>query len=596
MSDDQIDYGAFDWETAEELTAKVLARLAREVPGQVDSLKVTLGGKFARIKGLVHSEQARTAAIRTLAAFLVVHHIKTDIEVVGFLQPATASWYLTDPWAEKDRGEGGESSGNDQPRAKPIVRYPKVSTSDELTAGREMTIEVDLPAQCPDKTTHEIMLAQREPGWGEIEVMVQVSSQAFEDLGGKSKIMVHEDGTSKPAAITLRLRSNLTPDTEVDVEVGFSHQGRFCGSHSVSLGKLAGKSPAAQVLSGIQLPSAAPPVAPTLTVTIIGKERELIWTWHYAPGVAAPAGTTLAMQTLATSPTQYAANLMRDCPQMLPGDLKSQMGSIGDEIWEATPREFRDAYQHLRDDLGAEFPIQFVLEQFHIPWELMRPATGSHLFLTHPVGRWSLRRGDAPQLLPSGEKYSFVPEYDGNGTLPAARDEQQWLLANLGARQAKAEKAEFVKVLSGDNMPKISLIHFAGHGAAASESSNASLDMEDVPVQIRDVNHRETKLGDRDRSMVILNACETAAVKESLAWVDGWAPMLTDRGFGAVVAPLWRVQDNAACNLVIAGLEALYTRRATIGQAFSSARLAGASESSAAFAFLVYGDVMARVE
>ena len=49
MTDDHIDYGVFSWETVEELTAKVLARLAREIPGQVDSLKITLSGKFARI-------------------------------------------------------------------------------------------------------------------------------------------------------------------------------------------------------------------------------------------------------------------------------------------------------------------------------------------------------------------------------------------------------------------------------------------------------------------------------------------------------------------------------------------------------------------
>ncbi|MDH2131998.1 CHAT domain-containing protein [Sphingobium yanoikuyae] len=596
MTDDHIDYGVFSWEAVEELTAKVLARLAREIPGQVDSLKITLSGKFARIEGQVHSEHARTVAIRMVAAFLTKHEIKAEIEVAGTLEPATNDWYLVDPWDNSgDDGKKG-SSGNVPPNASPVIRYPEVSTSDKLIAGHEVTITIDLKVHCPDVATSPLNLGIFEQGWNKIEVMAQVSSSAFEAVGGEGRITIFEDGTSKAALITIRLRSDLPIETEVVVEVGFSHQGRFCGSHSFSVGKLTGPAQSGRMLSPITVLPAEIAEAPTLTVRIIGQDRNLTWLWHFAPGVSGPAGTTFASHELGTSPAQYAAELIRDCPQTLPTDLKSRMGSIGDEIWEATPREFRDAYEHLRSKLGEGFPIQFVLDQFHIPWELMRPATGNHLFLSHPVGRWSLRRGDVPHRIPSGEKYSFVPEYDANGTLPAAREEQKWLVANLGARKATAEKAEFVKLLSGDNMPKTSLIHFAGHGAAASESNNASLEMEDVPVQIRDVNHRDTKLGDRDRTMVILNACEAATVKEALSWADGWAPMFADRGFGAVVAPLWRVQDKAACDLVIAGLEGFYSRGETIGEAFSSARLAGASVSSAAFAFLVYGDVMARVE
>ena len=78
MTDDQIDYRAFEWETPEELTAKILARLARIVPGEVDWLKVTLEGRYAVIRGQVYSEQAHSAASRMLAAFLVNHEPKVD--------------------------------------------------------------------------------------------------------------------------------------------------------------------------------------------------------------------------------------------------------------------------------------------------------------------------------------------------------------------------------------------------------------------------------------------------------------------------------------------------------------------------------------
>ncbi|MDT7534645.1 hypothetical protein OVY48_14595 [Sphingobium sp. SA2] len=194
MTDDHIDYGVFSWETVEELTAKVLARLAREIPGQVDSLKITLSGKFARIEGQVHSEHARTVAIRMVAAFLTKHEIKAEIEVAGTLEPATNDWYLVDPWDNSgDDGKKG-SSGNVPPNASPVIRYPEVSTSDKLIAGHEVTITIDLKVHCPDVATSPLNLGIFEQGWNKIEVMAQVSSSAFEAVGGEGRITIFEDG------------------------------------------------------------------------------------------------------------------------------------------------------------------------------------------------------------------------------------------------------------------------------------------------------------------------------------------------------------------------------------------------------------------
>jgi CHAT domain-containing protein len=113
-------------------------------------------------------------------------------------------------------------------------------------------------------------------------------------------------------------------------------------------------------------------------------------------------------------------------------------------------------------------------------------------------------------------------------------------------------------------------------------------------VVIDDVNTGGTKLGNRDRSMVVLNACETATSGSQLGWVEGWAPMLASRGFGAVVAPLWRVQDEVAFNVVTGGLKNLVMDGCTLGEAFTKARASASDRSIAAFAFMTYGDVMAR--
>lgn len=594
MSDELIDYDPYSWETVEELTAKLLSRLAQTIPGGVDSLKIVLDGDDAFLTGMVHSEEARSVTVRTLAAFLKRHAIKDLVEVAGFLEPATDNWFIDDPW---DNTPARAGAGDDDKQAsEPVVRYPTVTCSDDLIAGQNVTIEVDLLSKQPDPSADAVVLADLHPGWGEITVLAVITSRAFDDIGGECAIVVREDGSSIAARITVQLRTDLKVGDEVKIDVGFTVAGRKCASVSVSLGKLAESAPSSSLVQSIALPAQSDPVAPRLTVNIFGIDEDLIWSWDFAPGTAAPRLPRMARKSLKAMPSEFAAKLTRKCPQMRSSDLRLQMGSIGDEIWQATPPDFKATYTHLRENHGEDFPIQFFMENFHVPWEMMRPVGGNHLFFTHPVGRWTMTRSDVPSSLPAGEKFSFVPEYEAQGTLPAARDEQAWLCTNLGARKDIAEKTRFIQLLIGNNMPKTALIHFAGHGAAATDNDDASLNMEDASVYILDVNNREIELGDRDRSVVILNACEAGTVKNSLAWVEGWAPVLTEKGFGAVVAPLWSVQDRAACDLVVAGLEGLYNRRETIGEAFATARLAGASRSPAAFAFLVYGDVMARVE
>ena len=591
----------YGWSTAEELTLKFLARLSEVEPDDIGQLEVAVFDDRVILMGQVFSDSARSSAIKVLSAFLRGQRIEDKVEVTGVFEPAAdRDWFIRDESVWKHEmgptADAVADGGGGDPEA--VQRHPWIHTVDALVAGTSVTVLVDLTVQPRRSNDKAMTITELPSGWGELEIDTRIASTSFESIGGHGRITIREDGSSDPASFSVMLKKDLLAGQPVEVSAVFHFGARYCGLETAALGMVVeDQAPSQQAASASNHVTIAPGARQaTMNVTIIETpEKALFWTWSFKPGVDVPSSPTYAMSRLDEEARTFAAGLMERCPEMHPSDLRNRMGSIGEKIWNATPPPFQNAYLHMLAKEGPSFPIQFVLNEFHVPWEMMRPPKGQHLYLSHPVARWLADRAGSPQRLPDGERISFVPRYE-TGTLPAAVREQDWLHRVLGAIIGKPAKAEFLKVLeAGDTVPRLSLLHFAGHGSAATQALDASLCMEDEPVHIADVDVSYTELGERDRCLVVLNACETASSVKTLSWVEGWAPTMAMRGFGAVVAPLWRVQDEAACELVTHGLEALYTDGMMLGEAFTQARAGVATKSSAAFAFLAYGDVMARV-
>lgn len=588
----------FAWRTAQELESKFLARMDELAGDDIRELTLAIEDDRVVIAGEVYSDDVRSLAIRVLAAFLTDRRIEERIEVLGVFHPATNDeWFLhsgTDPEPGGEHTSGVDSSFAAS-AAKAVERYSSLAHEGELVPGRTIVVIADLPDQAPSPAATRIRLDTLPPGWGSLDVDVTISSTALEAGGRPGRIIVYENGTSQAARIEATVRSDLPAGTPVEITAVFTIEGRFCGTDAVSFGSVlpspaSGSTPQAVLL--------AREAGPAMTVTIVSlNELELQWHLAFGIGVERPNVAGVAVTQLTTAPSTYAAQLMQKCPEMAPQDVARQMGSIGETLWNAAPLEFKTSYQHIRSAMGRGFPIQFMLSDLHIPWEMMRPPEGEHLFLTHPVARWITNRSDFPPRLPSGEKVSFVPNYDNNGTLPAAKEEQRRLIETLGAKAADPTKSGFLDLMACEaGTEQIALVHFAGHGRASRDSEDAVLRMRDGDVTILDVNVSDTRLGERDRCLMVLNACEAASVSHSLSWVEGWAPTMLMRGFGGLVAPLWRVQDGAACEVVTSGLTAFYRDGATLGAAFTVARAKLARKSAAAYAFVTYGDVMAKAE
>lgn len=602
------------WGSLADLEKKLRKRLEERHPGDIIRILLLMADGRIELHGQVASEAARSDAVRQLAAFNNVPLIIDRLEVTGYFMPASDDeWFLSDDQVESSNPtmDGGvligdhhsdSELGYQEPGA--ISRYPSITTDDPLAAGRKIRIVVDLTSVAQDSQTPSIEIAHLKPGWEALDVETMIIGAKLTDINPpRTAIRVSEDGSSKASEFTAILSNEVREGDEIKITALFTYAGRFCGSWETGIGCVSS-------ISQAELPDAEMPLAPVtitpeafapgLTVTIKQiADGELMWTWTVRPGVPLGPGPSCGVVSIKEA-QRYAAGLLAACPTLGPADFRRRMRGIGEQIWKASPGEFKETYLWLRRGLGPTFPIQFIVDEFYVPWEMMRPDTeddADHLFLIHPVARWPLSVGNwLLQPLASGTVHSFVPDYSHNATLPAAKEEAKWVANNLGAVTPDPTKDEFVSLLECRSVPsKVGLIHFAGHGQASSGMRDAGIKMVDDWVVIDDVNTGGTKLGKRDRSMVVLNACETAANGTQLGWVEGWAPMLATRGFGAVVAPLWRVQDDVACDVVIGGLSNLMKDACTLGEAFTKARASVSEKSVAAFAFVTYGDVMARV-
>ncbi len=631
--------GGYEWSDLADLAAKLTQRLEIVVSGQVLELRLSIRNGAIVISGRVTSEAARSEANRQLASFTNVPRIIDELEVTATFHPASDDdWFFsrqpagqfsrplpaelrtehTEPRgprnaasmkSERD-GEakvpserGGKDDEPREPAAVAITRYPKIGTDDALAAGVRITITADLLVDRAEPDSPAMEIATMPPGWSQLDVDVSLMGPSLIDIEpAKAKITIFEDGRSTPAVFGATLRGDLPVGAAVDVFVIFSRDVRILQTWQTSLGATVPRSQETASPSAPAVLLARDDPSPTFSVIIKGDGGgNQNWFWF---GAAEDAAEPLPMtgDTHIGDAKVFAAGLLANCPGMGAKVFRRRMEKIGEDLWMRSPVEFRTAYLAMRRRWGATFPIQLLVDEHCVPWEMMLPdgddgeGVTDHLLFTHPIARWPMQsRGGRHVALPAGSIRSFVPEYDDNATLPAARREGAWLTSTHGAKQSAPTVGAFLQLLSGADAETIELIHFAGHGRSRSDDPDDGLHMQDGWVSLMDLSARATGLGPRDHPVVILNACEVAATSDELGWVEGWGPNLADRGFGAIVAPLWRVQDGAAHDVVVEALDLLLTGRSTIGESFTRGRAKMADRSVAAFAFTTYGDVMARV-
>jgi hypothetical protein len=608
----------YDWGSPQELNSKLVDLLSQRHAGYVTRLVVSLEGDTVVLRGEVASEICKGDAKRLALAFEGVFKVRNELVVAAFLEAATDSGdedyfgqgagdegvdFGPNPSHDGDRAIGGDRMEGPEVE---VERWPVIESSGEFKSGEWIKLAVDLSVEARDAKA-AIAIGRFPSDWSSIELSVQLFAPWASEMEIQDPtIVITNSGEPSPSRFRLRVSESHVIGSPAIVQVSFFHGTRICGHETWDIatiaadglaieGEQAPPSNEEQSRSVRVLPDAA---GPSVTVIIsCDSDASQSWSWR----TAVPGGTDLGTGTITLDGSQreFAESLLRACPDMKPGNFRRTMRGVGEQLWRAAPSEFRDAYVSWRSLLGSDFAIQFVTQDPHIPWEMMRPDIdglgADHLFLDHPTSRWPLSRSRRMRnSIPRGEVLSFVPEYPVHKALPSANVEGAWVVSALGGRRMEATRSAFLDVLDGNVAGPVSLLHFAGHGRVDTGVMDGGIEFEDEVVNVQEVDNSSIVLGRRDGTLVVLNACEIASGGKLLGMNTGWGAAIAAREFGGLIAPLWEIQDGVALLMVQSALPPLLDGRSTLGEAMRDARNIHGNTSIAAFAYLAHGDVMAR--
>lgn len=493
-----------------------------------------------------------------------------------------------------------------KPATASITRFPEIQPTGDAVPGSKFTFLVDLAA-ADDGKGNGITIDHLPSDWSSLEIEAEVVSNALHFSGGESlgTILINADGNSTPAEFTAIL--NPLPGAQsFEIKVLFSYNRRHSGVCRRTIEIPDAAAPKPDVSSGPTEPSLPSVVfvpraqAPTLMIRIsdIGG-GDFQWLSLAPQGVG--SGPREARISLGDA-RSFAHQLLGKCPVMPPGRHRSPLQGVGEQIWQKAPERFRNLMAAMRKEFGPEFPIQLITDEPYIPWEMMFPTADSgieqptHLYLTHPIARWFVasESNDRHQL-PRGRVASFVPEYEDQSALQSTLEEARWFETNLRATRCEATYDSFTNHW-GEGMPesRTSIVHFAGHGRSQGPDQSSGIKMTNEEWVTSDDIHGGVKLGERDGSFVILNACAAGAADAALGVIEGFPSRLASRGFRAILAPIWAVLDSQASQVVCDQAQRLVGGK-TLGESMRDARALHQNASSTPFAYICYGDVMAKM-
>jgi hypothetical protein len=268
---------------------------------------------------------------------------------------------------------------------------------------------------------------------------------------------------------------------------------------------------------------------------------------------------------------RYVENIYADIESRWTGSRRQatqfarDLQTMGAELWrEIVPVELQRVLWDNRDRLDSVFVVS---EEPFIPWELLcvvEPGASlkkdSVFFGELGVVRWLFEAAAAPPAelaVRRGRARSIIPNYPeipalGLRPLPEAQKEAKGLREKLGAEPIVPLPSEVQEVL--ESGAGFDLLHFAGHGFAATDTINDAqimLDGERVPggyvpsyLTADEIRNRADFGG--SRPFVVLNACQAGRANWKLTGLGGFARAFLERGAGAFVGALWSVGDAPA--------------------------------------------------
>lgn len=333
---------------------------------------------------------------------------------------------------------------------------------------------------------------------------------------------------------------------------------------------------------------------PDLVLRVCTKDNRLTYTLHYRD----TAERIIAGGSLRADPAEYRYQIVREIENLsrgldvdgyplndgpkgavTPDVLFRQLTKIGQRLYnELFNAEMRREYrEHIR---GHVHTIEIVSDEPWIPWELVKPyddgVDDDFLSLEYDLSRW-VSGGAAPAAEIVVESLAcIVPTDSGLSAAQRERDMVRGLAAQCRLTDrspAEARRSRVEALLEGDQ--PVHLWHFACHGNFDDKAPDNSPLILQNGRRLRPndlVGPAQSRL-QADRPFVFLNACRVGQGGLSLTGLGGWAArMVGDCRVGALIAPLWSVQDEPAYTFAQAFYQALQEPGMTLAAAMRRAR------------------------
>jgi hypothetical protein len=500
-------------------------------------------------------------------------------------------------------GEGGEpdteSDGVGEERLESLSCNPVLEAPSLASPKQIVKIRVDLlQASALDG---ELRLEGVAAPWRALNVDVSIVAPGIRMQTGRESgvITLYPDGTSLP----FETEGEVAPEEGqkgIWIHVLFSFRARPCGGTTRRISLEAAPSCDSPVTTTIEIKPDAVPA--TLTLQMVHDELADAYVFNvltpeelrHLPGMP---GETSGSVRLQREVVAQCRRIFDTATAMEASQARSTLQGLGELLYECFPKPFREAYKALHERLGEGFSIQLLSDDPGFPWELARPCLdGSSTTLiceAHPVARWQNSRAESrrARLKRGGTVMTVAPVYEGEESLPRAKEEARWLVKEVGATRLKPiTKDSFLRALRR-GAPSLTVLHVAGHGTFNKDALLLSkLVLENEYLTAGDI--RGTPKEALEESLVFLNICSAGAADGHFGpAVVSLAESFLHRGAAAVIAPIWTVGDGEALEMLKRCLPRMLSGT-PIAEVLRDARY-GDGMSIDPLAYMLWGDVHA---
>ena len=500
------------------------------------------------------------------------------------------------------------------PRAEPLdeatgfARDPALATLVPPRAGGPLVLSVDL-ARPRGTSGEQIVVSGLPEDWASLPLLARATGAGvtFEAGCAEGVVLVRRNATSIPCTLV----GAIAPDAEhVEIAITFHDRGRYCGEirRRLALDGVAQPIAASDATAGGAMIEPGIP-APDLTVVVRNLDATrpglLHWDLRLAERHQATAIHDLPRELsgkidLDGDPRRWALDLFDEFATAGDGADLSLLESIGEKLWQATPECFRQTYWALRGAVGEHFSIQLVCGDPFVPWEFLRPTRGDEalpiLMQNHPVARWMPAHAGASRgVLGHGRIVTIASPRPSSPPLPelkAATAQSDRLRERFDAEPWRATKQDVMALLASTPDSPVAILHFACHGAIDANLDKARIFLDDGPLQSLLVDSSRVTLGRAGRTLVFLNACSVGQDGRALGTPAGWPAAFLNRAFRGFLAPISKVWELDAAQFAERFVALTWRDRLPIGEALQQLR--AKADSATPFAYIYYGDVMAR--